>query len=226
MDRLFNVIKRINSILLLLILLAAGLSFARAMWPERTWESRDEIPIATEGSAEPVMLRFESVESIAGAHTQMIDLSARKKADQFSPYGSGGETRNMLFLTGDDKAASWLFPHQRNVILVTLQLSEDSRGAKEKLTRALYVEYVTDDSDHDGKLTSRDLFNVALTRPDGSARADILQGVSRTFTRQMLDGERLSLVYQKGASVRHAVFAVDAMQLEKDQEIASVPAGM
>lgn len=226
MQRLFVVIERLNSILLLLIFLIAGASLAWLSWSSNQRERRGaiELPIGDDSSKAQVLLRFDRVESINGADTQMMRLTADSESAKFSSGGGyGGETRNVLFLTGKEKTARWLFPNQKNLILAAAQLKEESTDEKDSLTKALYFEYVRDDTDGDGKLSVQDNSNIGLTRSDGTAFVEVLRGVTRVLSYDMLDSRDLSVVYQLGKTVRHARFSLNSLAKETDQEVVTVP---
>jgi len=225
MERLFVIIGRINSVLLLLVLIGAGISIFLLSWSSNRWQDRGaiEVPGNASTSKPPVLLRFGRIENITGANTQMMLLSAERTSEGFSSGGYGSETRNVLFLTGNEKTARWLFPKQSNLILVTAQLREVSKDHKDNPTNALYFEYVTEDTNGDGKLSAQDHSHVALSKSDGLGFVEVLQGVSRVLSYEMLGDKHLSVVYQTGKTVRHAKFSVLSFTKEIDQEIVNIP---
>ncbi len=226
MERIFIIIGRINSVLLLLILLGAGISIALMSWSSSQWQRRGaiEVPAGESASEAQVLLRFERIENITGANTQMMLLSAQAKSEKFSSgSGYGSETRNVLFLIGNEKTARWLFPKQNNLILVTAQLREKSKNPKDNPTKALYFEYVQGDTNGDGKLSAQDHSSVALSKPDGLGFVEVLHGVSRVLSYEMIDSQYLSVVYQTGKTVRHARLSVLSLAKETDQEVVNVP---
>lgn len=226
MERLFVIIGRINSVLLLVALLGVGLSVAWMSWSSNQWQQRGaiEVPAGDLSAKGPVLLQFERIEDVAGANTQLILLSARVDSAKFSSgSGYGSETRNVLFLTGNEKKARWLFTKQNNLILVTAQLREESKDPKENPTKALYFEYVKEDTDKDGKLSSQDHSNIALSKPDGSGFVEVLHDVSRVLSHEMIDSQSISVVYQIDKAVRHAKFSVPSFEMKTDKEIISVP---
>ncbi len=227
MERLFVIIGRINSILFLIILLGAGISIALMMSESNRWQRRGavEVPDGKSGSKKPILVGFEKIENITGANAQMLKLTTYEKSEKFSSGGYGTETeiRNVLFLTGTEKVARWLFKNHKNLIFVASQLGEESIDSEKEPTQALYFEYVAADTDGDGKLSSADRSNIGLSKPDGTGFLEVLHDISRVFSYEMLDQQHLSVVYQKGATVRHAKFSVASMKLEADQEIINVP---
>ena len=225
MDRLFVIVGRINNILLLLVLLGTAVFIVSMSLESNRWSGRGAVAVAEtdSGVKKSILLNFERVEDITGADTQMMRLSVQEKSRKFSSGGSGGETRNVLFLKGSDKAPRWLFNGHKNLVLVSAQLHEESSTSKEPLARVLYFEYVVEDTNKDGSLSSEDRSNVGISKPDGTGFVEVLHDVSRVLSYQLLDQQHLSVVYQKGTMVKHAKFSVVNMKLESDQEIVEVP---
>lgn len=227
MERLFTLIKRINSALLLLGLLGLGAFIAWNIWSSNQWQSSRAVPIpATQaGEAKPVLLEFGQIENIHGTDTQMLELSTRGDSGKFSSGGYGSETRNVLFLSGKDKTPRWLFPVQSNLILTAEQLRQESEacGSKQAPASALFFEYISNDSNGDGKLSRDDRSRIALAKPDGTGLTEVLDGVSRVLSREMLDSQHLTLIYQKDRTIHHARFSLSTLSKELDQEIVTVP---
>lgn len=225
MERLFIIIGRINNVLLLLVLIGAAGSIVWMTAESNKWTRRSavEVPEAESGANKSILLNFENVENIDGANAQWMRLTAQDNSTAFSSGGHGEETRNVVFLTGSEKAARWLFKEHKNLIVVTAQLSSESYDSKDSHTRALYFEYVSTDTNRDGALSSDDHSNVGLTRPDGTAFVEILTDLDRVLSYGMLDEQNLSVVYQRDRTVRHAKFSVANLQLVTDQEIVIVP---
>ncbi|MCE1171482.1 MAG: hypothetical protein LWW84_09170 [Azovibrio sp.] len=227
MERLFTLIKRINSALLLLGLLGLGAFIAWNIWSSNQWQSSRAVPIpATQaGEAKPVLLEFGQIENIHGTGTQMLELSARDSSGKLYSSGYGSETRNVLFLSGKDKTPRWLFPVQSNLILTVEQLRHEteSSGSKQAPASALFFEYISNDSNGDGKLSRDDRSRIALAKPDGTGLTEVLDGVSRVLSREMLDSQHLTLIYQKDRAIHHARFSLATLSKELDQEIVTVP---
>lgn len=228
MDRFFAIIGRINSVLLLIVLIGTSISVGWMTMASNRSEHRGavEVPEAGSGSARSVKLTFNQIEEITGADAQMLQLGTHEYSAKFASGGGASETRNVLFLTGTEKAARWLFKDHKNIILTVSQLFPEPTDPKEQggqSTKALYFQYVTDDTDGDGKLSSDDRSNVALTTPNGVGFTVILHDVDRVFSYKVPDQQHLSVIYQKGSKVRHARFLLTSLKLEVDQEIISVP---
>lgn len=225
MERLFIIIGKINSVLFLLVLLGVAGSISWMTLESSRWQRRGTVEVAESesGTNKSILLNFERVESITGTDAQMMRLSAQRKSGKFSSGGYGSETRNVLFLNGSEKVARWLFKEHKNLILVSNQLHGDSTESKKTSTKALYFEYVSEDTNKDGNLSAEDHSNVGLTKPDGTGFLVVLHDVNRVLSFQILDQQYLSIIYQKETVVKHARFSVATMKLVSDQEIINVP---
>jgi hypothetical protein len=229
-ERIFQFIKRTNSVLLLLLLVAVIGAVTALFWGNRESE-RHAIPVQrSEASAEkPIMLHVQRTERVSGAKTEMILFAVRADSDGFvsKSYGAG-ETKNVLFLTGDDKSASWLFTHHRNTVLVASQLKDEdaqcSRCEENAPARGIYLEYVAEDTNKDGNLNANDHVRVGLTRPDGSGFVDVLKDASQVLSYEVVEGNTLSIVYQAGKSLRHARVSLASLNQISDKLVLDLAA--
>lgn len=227
MDRIFGVIKEINSVALLLLLLGL-VSLVVVFWPsDSDWERRGAIPAATGDAAnkERVLLQVGNVENIKGAKVQMMALTARPEGTSFSSGKYAGETRNVLFLSGKEKEVRWLFPTHRNVVIRTVQLNQGGESTEtDKLpTKALYIEFIPHDTDKNGHLGYSDDAHIALAKPDGSGFVEVLGKVSRVLSYDVTEDEQLSIVYQVGKSIRHARYSLESFKKEHEQLVLEIP---
>lgn len=230
MERLFTLIGKLNNILLLCILIGAAASIAWVIFESKRWQPRGAVEVAESGTGphNPILLRFEKIENISGARTQMMRLTTQDKSGKFSSGGYGSEIRNILFLSGEDKATQWLFKDHKNLIIGVAKLQEDSHqensdNSKQQPTRALYFEFVTEDTNKDGVLSSEDNSRIGISKPDGSNFVVILSNLSRVLAYEMSDKENLSVVYQQDRSVKHARISLVTMKIVSDHEIVKVP---
>lgn len=128
MERFFLLVNRLNSLLLLLVLLGAAVAIAWMSAENSHWRRRGAIEVAATEPAtgNSVLMAFERAEVITGSQTLMLRLTSSHKSAGFSSGGGGSETRNVLFLAGADKAPHWLFADQRHLVLTLAQLREDA----------------------------------------------------------------------------------------------------
>jgi hypothetical protein len=226
MERFFLIISRLNKLLLLLILVGGGAIILWMILPFAHVRQRDEVPVVQTNaqSKAPISLHLERIENINGTSGQMMLLSTRADGSKFSSgSGYGGETRNVLILSGASKAARWLFGSHRNLVLSASQLREENSESKNSHSKALYLEYISTDSDGDGKLTPKDLSTVALAKLDGTGFVDVLRNVGQVISHEVVGNKQLSVVYQVQQSLRHATFSLDTLVMEHDEEIVKVP---
>jgi len=228
MERIFTLISKINSILLLLVLLAGCVSVGWVLWSNSQWQRRGaiEVPANDSSSTKSVFLRFERIQKVTGSDTQLLLLSAEDRSGKLYSGGYGSETRNVLFLTGTEKKARWLFPSQSNLILVTEQLREDSDNERMAPTKALYFEFVTKDTNGDGKITSQDQPTLGLSKPDGTGFVEVLRDVTRVLSHELMGDKVLSIVFQSGQTIRNATFSLSSLVRVSEAEIVNVPAGL
>lgn len=221
---MFNVIGKISSVLLFLILIVVIGVVSWSFFGGKQSPRRGEVGAVTmeEGKEKKMFLEFRQLENINGADTQMMKLTA--KGDSFKSYsGYGSDALNVLFLKGSEKQAYWLFKEHKNHILVISQLSQDADESNKSPTSALYFEYIAKDTNADGKLTNQDYSSIGISKSDGTGFVDILHDISQVYSYQMRDQDKLSIVYQKETSIRHAKFSVSTMKLESDQEVMKIP---
>jgi hypothetical protein len=225
MERFFVLVNRLNSLLLLLVLLGAAAAIAWMSAESSHWRRRGTVEVAASEPAtgDSVLMAFERAEVITGSQTLMLRLTGSRKSAGFSSGGGGSETRNVLFLAGADRAPRWLFADHRHVVLTLAQLREDA-APEDRATRWLYVEHVSQDSNQGGRLSDDDLSSIAMVRADGSGMTEVLRDVQRVLTYNMPDAQHLSIVYQQRGAVRHAKVSLDPIKIDSDQEIVKVPA--
>ena len=82
---------------------------------------------------------------------------------------------------------------------------------QDRPAKALYFEYVTDDTNGDGKLTSADKSSVSLARPDGSGVTEVLHGVDRVLSYDLNADNSVSVLYQTASTLHNAKFAAILM---------------
>lgn len=233
MDRLFLIIGRINSAILLLIFLGAAAALVWSSIDSQQWQPRGAVEVHDAGTGsgadgqEAMLVDFGQAEAVPGVDTLMIDLRLRRKAGGGASIGSSyrdsGETRNVLFLSAPGKTAHWLFKDQKNVILESFPLAVSSCDERDCPAGALYFEFASEDSNADGRLDSEDRVNIGITRPDGSDFVEVLHGIDVVLSHKLTDPHTLVLVYQKASALRLATVATDRMVLDSDRELVSVP---
>jgi len=156
----------------------------------------------------------------------MMPLEAREKGSGFSSGPNyRAETRNLSFVSVQEAKARWLFDKHSNLILAFAQLRPKAEvaGNEKYPTEAIYVEYVDQDTNGDGRLSADDHSNVALTKANGTGMVKVLTGVNRVLSYD-LDGERqFSIIYQVGKAIRQARVSLSSFGKESDVELMTIP---
>jgi hypothetical protein len=225
MDRFFSVVQRINSVLMLLVLLGAAALLIFISSESKGWQRHRAVEIAPTGTGDkkPILVSFDRAEEIIGSNTQLLKLTTQEMGSKFSSGGYGPETRNVLFLNGEEKAARWLFKDNKSLFLTVAQLHEQSSKKEDAPTKALYFEYVSNDTDGDGNLSSADHSNVGLAKPDGTGFIAIVTNANRVFSYDLIGTNMLSIVFQKEGKVRHLRISIPGFKIMSTQEIVDVP---
>lgn len=228
MNTFFTFIRRINSLLLfgglvvftLLVLWGIGSSFEE--------RNRDVVATArTPGANEELSFRLDEIKAIPGTDTQMLMLTASKTQSGIAYSGYERDTRNVLFLSGDDKAVRWLFPDQARVIHTAAQLQAQNKDNKtagaEPATVALYYLYSDKDTTGDGEITKDDKTSLGLSRANGEGFSAVLAGIDRVYSVSLIQNRGISVLYRIGKTLRHARYSVETLATEFDREVAAIP---
>ena len=227
MDRFFVVVGRTNQVLFLLIMLGAAAFLMIALISHLTAMRYGAVEAkpGKSGTALASHLKFGKAEKIHGADVHMVHLVSAAGDSVVSYKGYTSNVRNVLFKADSEKAGRWLFKDNDGLVVASEQLQEptDSIG-KQGQTRAVYLEYVGKDSNGDNSLSSADVLDVALAKPDGSGLVVVLKDVDNVVSQAYSGYADITVIYQRGRSLRHAKFALDGFKLVFDQELASLPA--
>lgn len=226
MERFFRVVSNINQLLFLLVLLGAALLMVWGAFESNNWRTRNAVPLAETGAekAPVVSFRFSTLKAINGTNVQLMELKTESGHARLSSGSSyEDQTRNLLFLSGDEKNPHWLFNDHKNLIVETEQLTEKTYKDESRQTRAIYIEFIDTDTNNDRLFSIDDKRNVALIKPDGQGMLVVLQNVDKVFSNNLPDAEHLSVIYQRDGQVKHASFSLADFSLLQNQDIVSVP---
>jgi hypothetical protein len=214
MDRVFRWIRRVNSILLLLVLVGGSIGAFRLyvayheMLESYTVRSTPEEVAEPESEADPIRLTLGEAERVRGTDiTAIVLYSEEGKRRSRRP---NEQMRNVLFLS--ESGARWLFETHINVLLEFDQLR---RG--EHPTSALYYEI---------EPANGDSLTVALSRADGSKLTGLLTGVTRVLSYDQTDENALSIIYETDDKLWHARFDVETFSRLSGQSLVDVPQQM
>lgn len=226
MKNFFTAIRRINSLLLFGGLIVFTVLVLWGIGSGIEERNRDVVATAkTSKTGEELRFRLEEPKDIPDTDTQMLKLTASKAQSGIAYSGYERNTRNILFLSGDDKAARWLFPNQDNVIHTAAQLLAPAEGEPGKggAALALYFVYSDQDTSGDGEVTKSDRSKLALAKADGEGFANVLSGIDHVYSVSLVGERSISILYRVGKSLRHARYAVATLAKEFDREVAGIP---
>ncbi len=228
MNTFFTFIRRINSLLLFGGLVAFTLLVLWGVGSGIKERNRDVVATAkAPGAGEELSFRLEEVNDIPGADTQMLKLTASRTQSGIAYSGYERDTRNILFLSGDDKAARWLFPNQDHVIHTTGQLQAqdeaDRTAGTDKVTVALYYRYSDKDTNGDGEIDNDDKTSLGLSKANGEGFTAVLTEIDRVYSVSLTGNQAISVLYRVGKHLRHARYSVGTLGREFDREVTAIP---
>jgi hypothetical protein len=220
MDRVFRWIRRVNSVLFLLVLIGGSfgayqlyIGYRDMLASYSNVSASDELPV--ESVPDPTRLVLGEADRVYGTDIVAIVL--------FSEEGRGGkraqrrheQMRNVLFLSENGARATWLFEEHSNVLV-----EFDGLRRGEQPTRAFYYEIEGSEETDDDALT------VALSKPDGSNLTEILTGVTRVLSYERIDDRALAVIYETGDKLWHARFDLETFAKLSEQPLVDVPQQM
>jgi hypothetical protein len=221
MERFFRIIRRVNSVLFLVVLLGAG---GCTIWYALTlyhWHQSRDRPITAdkEDDPDPILLTLGDAETVTGTDVQMLRLMADgqygRRQDQ--------DTRNILFLSANDHRGTWLFPTHDNLILETDQIRPWRSDDLNAPTKALYIQFIPGDPEHAIGPSQYDPFAVALIRSDGTGLAEVLRDVDEVLSYEQFDANSLSITYRNLEELRLARISLDTFAKLSDDLVTAVP---
>lgn len=154
-------------------------------------------------------------ESLAGAGVLYAPVTLGSESSGYSASlgrgGSQGFTSNYLFIRATDKSTHFLLPDNRGGVrnLQPLRFGvsdpgEEDRDSKKLRVEWLYVEYVSQDSNKDGKLDFEDTFSIGFARPDGTGYHDVLTNIDEVLGSTRSAPNTLLLVYRQQKNIQVA----------------------
>lgn len=202
MEKFFTFINRFNSLLIFGGLLVLAAIFLWALGSSFERDKRDVVTRAgAPASKETLDYRLVEFTDIPGANAQMLKLTASKAKAGIAYSNYESDTRNILFLSGDEKAARWLFPNQHNVIHTAAQLTtaaDEERPGRNKITQALYFVYADRDTNGDGEITQRDRSKIGLSKANGEGFTTVLNDIDHVYSVSLIGDRSISILYRVG----------------------------
>jgi hypothetical protein len=176
MEKFFNVVNKINSVVFLLVLLGALTLLVITSLKISTNQKREadlyvEADKNIEGKSELEYLLSDFV-AIDGAE---ISYSLLKSTGGYSKISSSRtKIYNVMFVSNNNLKSWWLFDHNNNLILSIRNIFMKGIGDS-KITKALIVSVIKKDTNNDGMLSNGDIITVAMIKPNGYGYKELFE---------------------------------------------------
>ncbi len=165
--------------------------------------------------------RYGQLTKISGTNHLMLPLHSEQSFDRAYFSKSSNSTRNYLFINTETSQKKWLFDHTDYLIESTDRLGLGGYDSKESTIAILY-NLVKIDSDHNGRLTAKDLNTVAITRADGSNYKELIKGVEFIVDQSLLNDKELLLIYQKNRISYTSTIDLVNLEIAENEELPKV----
>lgn len=228
MNNFFTYVQRINTLLIFGGLVLLALLALIGMGSLYKSDKRDVVTTTTvAGSKAQLRFNLDEHQDITGTDTHMLKLTARKTESGSVYSGYERDTRNILFLSDEERPARWLFPDQSRVIHTATQLQtqdiDNNTNTTKIVTVALYYVYSEKDTTGDGEIDQRDKASLGLSRANGEDFTTVLTGVDRVYSVSLAKPHAISVLYRNGKNLRHAKYSIETLAKMFDREVTAVP---
>ena len=225
-SKFFKYVWRINGLILLVAgILAIGvLAFVGyKIYLETTRErgTRNIVNIQKESEMEEEW-RLGYMSEIQGTPYVMVPLNSDQSYDQSYYSKSTSSARNYLFIKSTNNEQHWLLGNSEYLITDTDMLSEHGYGKEERSIRAILYQVVTEDTNEDGRLTSKDLKTISISHSDGREYKELIQGIDHFVGHRTVDENTLLIVYQKKGVGYSANISLSDLVISNEQELPRV----
>ena len=218
-QRAFRYLWRANAVLIFIaagtVTIGAGAVLVGLLRDLATAEGPPSGLIRAEPDAPPGLFLTQAT-LLPGTRVMRASLMAERAAGGYSSSGGGSDTHNLLFVDAGDKAARWLLPDNRQVIVDSTDIIAGDCDAPRK--RIVAVAALVKPS-----AEQRDVAEGQLLLSDPSARriVKVADGVRRLHVASLLDDDVL-LLYERDQHLVRARFD-GASLVKRDEEQVDVP---
>ena len=225
-SRFFEVVQKINSLILLVIGVGGLIIVGGIIW-EVVGDSirpRNDPTVVNVGGTEVDESRFflGGFDRVAGREIVMAPLRSRVSySSGFSSGGGYSETNNYLFFDLRDSEASWLLPTHESVIEWHSAVSRGERGSSSETAVALLFHVIDADTNGDRRLTRDDKGSVVIAEPDGTGFRAVIVDVNRVLYFERGDDGPGFLFYVSNGDLHAAQFDFDGMKLVDDVDLSA-----
>jgi len=171
---------------------------------ERNFVGGNAVEITDGNSTElSLELRLGDLEHLKGHDIKIIKLHTDAPSRGFkSDYYFGSSIRNVVFLTGPQLNARWLYETHNYLISCFCNLSQSNEFNSDNPVLAIYVTVSKADTNGDGVISKDDEITLALSSVDGSEYREVESGITKVFDSTVsAQGDTVSFLLQIGRSI-------------------------
>lgn len=211
--RFFKVLWRINAVLLVPVFLAALVMPLLSEWRSSSRKVVCRSNFATftvNAEGETVTTgewRYGDPVAVPGGSGFIVPLYSTWSADE--PGRTWRSCRNLLFVGGDLKATRWLLPDNERGVLHWEFLAREHEG------KAMGVSFMMEEPQADAEkaIAETPKLSLHLARPDLTASAPVLTGLTRCIGKEVTDDDHLVVFYVKDGAGHAAKIALADLSL-------------
>ncbi|MCW9023981.1 MAG: hypothetical protein OQK73_04800 [Gammaproteobacteria bacterium] len=226
-NRFFDVVSRINALLLLMLLVGGVILFSvlgfqsEQRQPGRTVEVSEHMNTQ---DSQKIELHMGNIQHVSGHDVHYVELQSKKPNRKFSSaYASHSQTRNILFFVGEEMQSHWLYDHHRQLVHSIINLQHDYSRNGKRPTLALLVKLTKEDTNKDGKLSEADEQSMALMHVDGTGYQEIETGIQHFIDHKVAeDGKTLVLLMQAGTKVIFKKYSLETFEKLAERVVTEV----
>lgn len=223
-SKIFRIINRINSVLLLVLLAGGCILIILGIVLSNRWQDRRAVEVVQDDAGEEqkkIELILGNIDNVPGFETQYVKLRSRASGGKFSKYSGGGETRNVLFFTGNELNTHWLYQNHTFIINEFFILHGYIKDKEKAL--AIYIESIKSDSNGNNRLDHNDLITISLTDPHGQRYTEIDNEVQSVIDTNIVeDGRFLILLLQKDNKVHLKQYSLSTFEMVSQKVINEI----
>lgn len=216
-NRFFDVVSRINALLLLMLLLGGGVLFSTLVFQSEQRNKHHLIQIPenlTISDSTKIKLRLGHLQEIHGHDIHYIKMHADENNRSF--YSAGYENtpvRNLLFFVGEEMHSHWLYEHHQQLLHAVISLRQEQDQAFKQSVLALMLALTKEDTNQDGRLAEGDKQVLALMHVDGTGYKEIEVDVQYFLDHKVAaDGKSLVILLQKDSKVLVKKYSLETFE--------------
>ena len=224
-NKFFRTIWRFNSLVISaagVLAIAVLLFVSYKLYKDVTRERNTQNIVNLEESPEVrENWRLGQLSEVVDGQVFMVPLYSDQTFSREYFSKSSNSVRNYLFIDAKSHERRWLFKHTDYLIESNSKLRLGDYDSR-KPVQAIIYELVKIDSNHDSRLTPKDLITVAITKPDGSEYKEIISEVNQVIDWKLLSKKSLLIIFQKDQVTYSGILDLNSKKLENISQIPSV----